>query len=386
MRPMLRRAGLPWLVVISLATGCGSDGPGSLAVPTLGLDTLATGLDHPLFVTAPPGDRDRLFVVARPGTIRIIRNGVLLPKPFLDITPKVSTGAEQGILGMAFAPDYATSRRFYLHYIDPGVHSVLARFQAVSASGDSTDPATEDTLLTIAQPGGDHNGGMLAFGQDGFLYASVGDGGCCGDPDGHGQDRTELLGSVLRLDVSGAGGYSVPASNPWASDPTIRHELWSYGLRNPWRFSFDRLTGDLYLADVGDNSREEVDVVSHTSHGGENFGWRITEGSQCFNGGTCSTVGLTMPVLDYGHSEGCAVIGGYVYRGQAIPALRGTYFYADFCSGWIRSFRWSRGQATDQVQYSLLSAGEQPNSFGEDDLGELYITTEGGSLYKIVAR
>ena len=388
MHPSLRSPGALWIVAcVALASGCGSDGPGGPpVVPPLGLDTVALGLDHPLFVTASPGDPTRLFVVERPGTIRIVKNGVLLAKPFLDITSKVSTGAEQGILGMAFAPDYATSRRFYLHYIDPGVHSVLARFQAVGVSGDSADPGTEDTLLTILQPGGDHNGGMLAFGRDGYLYASIGDGGCCGDPNGHGQDRTELLGSMLRLDVSGNSGYSIPASNPWATDATIRHELWNYGLRNPWRFSFDRLTGDLYLADVGDNTREEVDVVSHTSHGGENFGWRIMEGSQCFNGDPCSSAGLTLPVLDYDHSEGCAVMGGYVYRGQAIPALRGTYFYAEFCAGWIRSFRWNGGQVTDRQEYSLLSGGEQPNSFGEDAAGELYITTEGGNVYRIVGR
>jgi glucose/arabinose dehydrogenase len=215
---------------------------------------------------------------------------------------------------------------------------------------------------------------------------SLGDGGCCGDPDGHGQDRTELLGSILRLDVSGAGAYRIPASNPWASHPTYRHELWNYGLRNPWRFSFDRVTGDLYIGDVGDNTREEVDVISHLSQGGENLGWRVMEGSECFQGGPCDQTGLTLPVLDYGHNEGCAVMGGSVYRGQAIPALRGTYFYADLCSAWIRTFRWIGGVATDPHEYTLLDGNEFPNGFSEDAAGELYITSEAGSVFKVVAR
>lgn len=377
----------PWLVLAAL--GACSDDSGNTPVgpvPPLTAALVQGGLSHPLFVTSPPGDRHRLFVVERTGTIRIIKDGVLLPTPFLDITDKVDDGVEQGILGMAFAPDYATSHMFILHYVDPNINVVLSRFHAPSAGADVADTA-EYPLLTVPQPIGDHNGGMVAFGRDGYLYASIGDGGCCGDPDGHGQDRTELLGSILRIDVSGTGDYTVPASNPWATSVDIAHELWNYGLRNPWRFSFDRATGDLYLADVGDGSREEVDVISHTSTGGENLGWRIMEGLECFNGDPCSQAGLTLPVLDYGHDEGCAVMGGYVYRGQAIPALRGTYFYADFCTGWVRSFRWKNGAATERTEYTgFLPNGENPNSFGEDADGELYITTEGGNLYRIEAR
>jgi glucose/arabinose dehydrogenase len=304
--------------------GCGdSTGSGSGTVPVLGLDTLLTGLSHPLFVTTPPGDRTRLFIVERTGTIRILKNGALLPTPFLDITSEVSTGSEQGILGMAFAPDYATSRMFVVYYIAPNTDAILSRFHVPAGTPDVADP-TEDTLLTIGEPIGDHNGAMLAFGRDGDLYLSSGDGGCCGDPNGHGQDRTELLGSILRLGVGSSGPYTIPASNPWATHPTFRHELWNYGLRNPWRFSFDRATGDLYIADVGDGTREEVDVLSHLSTGGENLGWRIMEGTECYGGGACDMTGLTLPVLDYDHSEGCSIIGGYVYRGAAIPALRGT--------------------------------------------------------------
>jgi glucose/arabinose dehydrogenase len=375
----------PVLAFVIVVACNGYDAPVNPGVdPELRLDTVVIGLSHPLFVAAPPNDQARLFIVERTGTIRIFKNGALLPTPFLDITSEVSSGSEQGILGMAFAPNYATSGRFFLNYVDPQVQSVISRF-TVSANADVADPASEDTLLTIDQPGGDHNGGTVAFGPDGYLYTSIGDGGCCGDPNGHGQDRTELLGSVLRVDVSGATGYTIPATNPWHADATFRHELWSYGLRNPWRFSFDRTTGDLYLADVGDNTREEVNVVSHLSNGGENFGWRITEGSQCFNGNPCSTTGITMPVLDYGHDQGCAVMGGYVYRGNAIPSLRGTYFYADYCSGFVRSFRYVGGAVTDQKDYAFFS-GEQPNSFGEDAAGELYITTEGGNVYRIVEK
>jgi glucose/arabinose dehydrogenase len=374
------------LTAPAVIAGCG-DGPSSpLNVPDLALDTLLTGMSHPLFVSAPPGDRSRLFIVERTGTIRIFRSGALLATPFLDITPEVNTGSEQGLLGLAFPPDYASSRYFVVYYVDPALNTVLSRFHVPSGTPDVADAASEDTLLTIAQPVGDHNGGMLAYGRDGYLYLSTGDGGCCGDPDGHGQDRTELLGSLLRLNVPASGGYTIPATNPWATHPTFRHELWNYGLRNPWRFSFDRATGDLYIADVGDNTREEVDVVGPASTGGENYGWRIMEGNQCYGGGSCDRTGLTLPVLDYGHNQGCSIIGGYVYRGSAMPGLRGRYFYTDFCAAWIRSFRRSGGVVLDQREYDFLDSSEFPTSFGEDGDGELYVTTDAGNVYKIVAK
>jgi hypothetical protein len=367
-----------------LIAACGESGPA--VPPELALDTVATGLSNPLFVTTPPGDRARLFVVERTGTIRLFKNGILQAKPFLDITARVSTGAEQGILGMAFPPDYATSHYFVVFYVNPQVETSLSRFHVASAASDTALPG-EDTLLTIPQPVGNHNGGMLAYGQDGYLYVSSGDGGCCGDPDGHGQDRTELLGSILRLDVGPTGPYLIPPTNPWATDLVLRRELWNYGLRNPFRFSFDRQTGDMYIGDVGDGSREEIDVISHTSVGGENLGWRIMEGNECFGGGnSCNKTGLTLPVYDYPHSLGCSVIGGYVYRGAAMPALRGTYFFLDFCGAWIGTFRWVGGQATGVRIRALLDAAEAPNSFGEDADGELYITSEAGSVFKIVAK
>lgn len=365
---------------------CGDDtGSNPPAVPALGLDTVLTGMSHPLFVTAPPGDRTRLFIVERTGQIRILKNGILLPTPFLDLSAQVSNGSEQGLLGMAFAPDYASSGTFVVYYVVPGnTATVLSRFHVGAGTPDLADPA-EDTLLTITQPIGDHNGGMLAYGPDGYLYVSSGDGGCCGDPGAHGQDRTELLGSILRLGVGASGPYTIPADNPWAGDPAFRHELWNYGLRNPWRFSFDRGSGALYIADVGQDSREEVSVASGRGAGGENYGWPIMEGFDCY-GGPCDPAGLTLPVLDYGHSEGCSVIGGYVYRGSAIPELRGTYFYSDFCASWIRSFRMSGGVAGNRREYPLLGSGAFPTSFGEDADGELYLTTEAGNVYKLVAR
>lgn len=372
------------LALASLGAACGeSSGPGP--IPELALDTIATGMDHPLYVTSPPGDRTRLFVAERTGAIRIIKNGVLQPTPFLDITAEVSTGAEQGILGMAFPPDYATSKYFVVYYVNPSVQTVLSRFHVASGTSD-TALSGEDTLLTIQQPVGNHNGGMLAYGQDSHLYLSVGDGGCCGDPGGHGQDRTELLGSMLRLQVGPTGPYQIPPTNPWATDTVIRRELWNYGLRNPFRFSFDRLTGDMYIGDVGDNTREEIDFLPHTSVGGENLGWPIMEGKECFGGGTaCNKTGLTLPVWDYPHSDGCSVIGGFVYRGAAIPALRGTYFYLDFCAAWVEAFRLPAILGSMR-RYTWLASFEAPNSFGEDADGELYITSESGNVFKIVAK
>jgi glucose/arabinose dehydrogenase len=383
----LQRAGFTAAGVLGAIVACSGDGPsGPPVLPDLTLDTIAVGMSHPLFVTAPPGDTARLFIVERTGQIRIVRNGTLVSKPLLDISGQLFSGSEQGILGLAFPPDYATSRYFVVYYVRPDTFTVLSRFHVASANADTALPG-EDTLLSIRQPiYPDHNGGMLAYGPDGYLYLSVGDGGCCGDPDGHGQDRTELLGSLLRLDVGPSGAYAIPPDNPWAGDANFRHELWNYGLRNPWRFSFDRVTGDLYVGDVGNDVFEEVSVVSHASNGGENLGWRIMEGPQCFGGGTCSTAGLTLPVVSYNHNAGCSVIGGYVYRGAAMPALRGTYFYTDFCSAWVRTFRLAGGVATDLRQYDLLDPNALPTSFGEDADGELYITTETGDVYKIVAK
>jgi glucose/arabinose dehydrogenase len=263
-----------------------------------------------------------------------------------------------------------------------GGTSVLARY-VVSADPDVATATPDRILLTVDQPFDNHNGGDIIFGPDGYLYFGLGDGGSGGDPQGHGQDRTDLLGSLLRLDVSGSGDYTIPPTNPYATSATLKHELWNWGLRNPWRFSFDRETGDLYIGDVGQGAVEEVDVATSTSTGGENYGWNEVEGDQCYTGG-CDLAAYTAPVLTYRHTDGCAIIGGYVYRGSDLAGMAGTYFYSDACSGFVRSFRWSAGQVSDRNSWSALAVNDGVQSFGQDDRGELYLLTAGGRVLKIV--
>lgn len=356
----------------------------------LALQPITTALDFPLLLTAPASDSTRLFVVQKNGLIRVIRDGTLLSSPFLDLTGLVSSGGEQGLLGLAFDPGYATNGRFYVSYTDTQGDSQIARY-LVSTNPDSARPTADRILLSVAQPFDNHNGGHIAFGPDGKLYIGLGDGGSGGDPDGHGQDRTELLGSLLRIDVSGPGDYTVPADNPFVSQPPLRGELWDFGLRNPWRWSFDRQTRDLYIGDVGQGAREEINVAPAApglaGGRGLNYGWNIMEGLSCFSPSSdCDRAGLTLPVLDYDHSgQTCSVTGGYVYRGSTIPALRGRYFYADYCAGWVRSFRYANGQVTERIDWAALRPGDNIPSFGEDARGELYILTAGGGVYRIVA-
>jgi len=374
---------------LSLASGsasaCSGDGPvGPPAGTGARLQEVVTGLSVPLYLTAPAGDA-RLFIVEKTGGIRIVKDGALLPDPFLDLSAQVSSGSEQGLLGLAFDPEYATNGRFVVHYTDLAGNTALSRFQ-VSADPDRADPASEQLILTAAQPASNHNGGQVAFGPDGFLYLGLGDGGSSGDPEGRGQDPSDLLGSILRVDLRAGDPYTVPADNPFAGNPNARPEVWSYGLRNPWRFSFDRATGDLYIADVGETQVEEIDVSTPADGAGRgvNYGWSIMEGSQCFRGSGCDRTGLTLPVLEYSHQEGCSVTGGYVYRGSSIPELQGHYFYADFCQGWVRSFRYTGGAVTDEASWPTLSPGGPIVSFGEDSAGELYILQAGGGVFRIV--
>lgn len=355
-----------------------------------GLHVVSGSLSEPVFLTHVPGDATRLFVVEKTGRIRIIKNGALLSTAFLDLSGSISKGGEQGLLGLAFAPDYATSGRFVVSYTSPqgnpgGGTSVIARYTVSAANPDRANAASGQTLLTVDQPYENHNGGMIAFGPDGFLYISFGDGGGGGDPLDTGQDRTDHLGSLLRIDVSGASGYTVPPSNPYAGSAQFAPELWNWGLRNPWRFSFDRSTGDLYIGDVGQGEREEIDVAPAASTGGENYGWNQMEGMICYVPG-CSPIGTVLPVLDYTHSIGCAVTGGYVYRGSAVPALVGQYIYGDYCGGWVRSFQYSGGQAINPQDQPALSPGSAITGFGEDATGELYVLTQGGTVYRIVPR
>lgn len=367
-------------------SACSGDG-GPTPPPVeldLALEPVAAGFAFPLYLTAPAGDT-RLFVVEKGGLVRIVKDGAILGAPFLDVSALVSNGGEQGLLGLAFDPQYASNGRFFVSYTNRAGDNVLASYQ-VSSDADRADAASAAIRLTVEQPYDNHNGGHIAFGPDGYLYMGIGDGGSGGDPDGHGQSRNDLLGSLLRLDVSGATGYSVPADNPFVGTAGARGELWDWGLRNPWRFSFDRSTGDLYIGDVGQSEREEVDVSTAATGGGKglNYGWSIMEGTRCYNAGSCDMTGLTLPVLDYTHSDGCSVTGGFVYRGAAIPALAGTYFYSDYCGGWVRSFRYSGGMATETGTWDALAPGGNVPSFGEDGAGELYVLSSSGGVYRIV--
>jgi len=355
------------------------DGPVPVALQEV------AGVVFPLYLTSPLGD-SRLFIVEKGGVIRIVKDGSLLPSPFLDLSSKVSGGPEQGLLGLAFDPGYATNGRFIVHYTDVSGNTTLSAYRVSATDPDQADPATETILLTVEQPFPNHNGGQILFGPDGMLYLGLGDGGSGGDPGGRGQSLADLLGDILRLDVSSGTSYTVPPDNPFVGQTGPRPEVWSYGLRNPWRFSFDAATGDLYIGDVGQNVWEEVDVVAAAAGAGRgaNFGWNVTEGRHCYASPGCDTSQFTMPVLEYSHAQGCSISGGYVYRGAAIPALQGHYFYADFCSGWVRSFRMQDGQAVEPYQWPTLAPGGSVTSFGQDAAGELYIMIAEGRVFRIV--
>jgi glucose/arabinose dehydrogenase len=353
----------------------------------VGLQEIASGLSFPLYLASPPGD-ERLFVVEKTGAIRVVKDGTLLPTPFLDLSAQVSGRAEQGLLGLAFPPDFASSGRFFVDYTDLEGDTHVSAFR-VSSDPDRADPASESVVLAIDQPGPSHNGGQLLFGPDGMLYIGMGDGGSHGGDDhGRGQSLDDLLGSILRIDVSSGTSYTVPPDNPFVGTAGARGEIWNYGLRNPWRFSFDRGTGDIYIADVGETQWEEVNYSAAADGAGRkvDYGWNVMEGRHCLGTPDCDQSGLTLPVLEYSHDMGCAIIGGYVYRGSAIPALQGHYFYSDFCQGWVRSFRIEDDQAVEEADWPSLAPGGQVSSFGEDAEGELYVLTGDGRVLKIVAR
>ena len=351
----------------------GRPGPPALAV----VDTFVS----PIFLTAPPGDTTRLFIVEQAGRIVIVRNDTTLARPFFDIRGEIDAGGEEGLLSLAFHPQYASNGRFYVYFTDASSNIRVVRYN-VSSDPDSAVESTADTVLKVAHPGQtNHNGGQLQFGPDSMLWIATGDGGGSGDPNGNGQNKHALLGKLLRLDVSGASGYAIPGDNPFASDTSARPEIWAYGLRNPWRFSFDRQTGDLYIGDVGQNVWEEVDVAPAPQRGkGANYGWDIMEGAHCFPSGPCTNPGV-LPFVEYQHAGGaCSVSGGYVYRGSALPAIVGHYFYADYCTGDVTSVVYPN---TAKVDWPQLSGGNV-SSFGQDAKGELYVVRLGGPVYRIV--
>ena len=356
--------------------------------PPLTTQRVAGGLDQPLDLQAAPGDRTRLFVVEQPGRIRVLRQGTLLGAPFLDITGRVLSGGERGLLGLAFHPRYASNGRFFVNYTDRSGDTHVAEFR-VSANADLADPSSERLVLFVAQPFSNHNGGGLVFGADGMLYIGLGDGGSGGDPQRNGQSVSTLLGKMLRIDVDGGSPYAVPADNPLRGTTGARGEIWALGLRNPWRYSFDRLTGDLYIGDVGQGRREEIDVGLASRRGGENYGWNVTEGSLCFSPASgCNTAGLTLPVVEYDTSSGdnCAVTGGFVYRGCRMPGYQGTYFYGDYCAGFVRSFRLQGGTATEARDWTPMLGRDvdRISSFGVDLDGELYIVDHAGEVFRVV--
>jgi glucose/arabinose dehydrogenase len=352
-----------------------------LATVQLAIAPVAEGFERPTHVTHAGDDSGRLFVVEQAGVIWVLRDGQRLQAPLLDIRSIVgSEGNEQGLLSVAFHPDFAANGRFFVNYTDRGGSTVVAEY---AATGDSADPQSARVLLTIPQPAANHNGGLLKFGPDGMLYIGMGDGGRAGDPWGNGQNPQELLGKLLRIDVDGGEPYAVPADNPFVQQQNGRVEIWAWGLRNPWRFSFDRLTGDLYIADVGQNAFEEVHFQAAGAGGGANYGWNTFEGNSCFSGSNCNAEGFVAPVAVYAHSEGgCSITGGYVYRGTAFPNLNGLYIYSDYCTGNVWALR---GDATGWQNRLVTRFSINPSSFGEDEAGELYVVDgEGGVVYRVV--
>ena len=389
------------LLGVAVLAECGS----ALATTTLTTTRVGSGFVRPVFVTAPSGDLDRLFVVEQRGAdargrIKIVKNGLVLPAAFLT-TDVLATGSEQGLLGLAFAPDYAASRRFYIQYTDAGGTTRLARYLASAADPDLADPSTATVIYSAAQPYTNHNGGWIGFGPDGFLYVALGDGGSGGDPGDRAQNIEVPLGKILRFDVSGAGAVAAPG-NPFAGATPGLDEIWSFGLRNPWRCSIDRQTGDLIIADVGQAAWEEIDFAPASAGRGPgwNYGWKCFEGNVAYGAslttpcGSCTAPGcsFTFPAHVYGHTSGrCSVTGGYVYRGCQIPDLQGSYFFADYCGNQIYSGQFVAGTLTQVTDRTVeldppgTLAIASIASFGEDASGELYICDlGGGEVFKIV--
>ena len=406
---MPQRAGrlVAWPVVLSLAgavaVGSAESGAGATvqdaafdpAAFAVALEPVVDGFELPVHVADAGDASGRLFVVEQPGRIRIVRDGRIESEPFLDITGRVeSSGNEQGLLSVAFHPDYEENGSFFVGYTARGGegagNNTIARFRVSADDPDRADPESGAILVSVPDPYGNHNGGLVMFGPDGRLYAGFGDGGLAGDPEENAENPHALLGKLLRLDVDRPAAdkpYGIPVDNPFASGDGGAPEVWAYGLRNPWRFSFDRESGDLWIADVGQNAVEEVNRQPAASGGGENYGWDLMEGTRCFEDEGCQTAveeqELVLPVAEYGHDLGNSVTGGYVYRGEAVPDLRGTYLYADFGTGLL----WGLGQddAGEWTPSEPVETGLNISSFGEDGAGELYATDLNGGLYRVTA-
>jgi glucose/arabinose dehydrogenase len=385
-RPRLAALGAAVLLLATTASG-------TLGAPTdahIRLALSISGLSKPVFATSAPDGSGRLFIVEQTGRIKIHQYGQVLATPFLSIPTQVSTGGEQGLLGLAFHPGFKTNHKLYINFTDLNGDTVIREYRTSTSNPNVVLTSTARTILKVAQPYDNHNGGMLAFGPDGYLYIGLGDGGSGGDPGNRAQNKDSLLGKILRIDVNGTTTttkYRNPSTNPFVGRAG-RNEIWQYGLRNPWRFSFDRATGNLWIGDVGQGSWEEIDRAVRTSSGagrGVNWGWRLFEGFHCYNPATgCNPVGITKPVVEYDHNGGrCSVTGGYVYRGNKVPALVGGYVFADYCSGeiWVINAT----ATSPAARKLLLDTDLMISSFGEDAAGNLYVLDlAGGRMYAVL--
>lgn len=349
----------------------------------LSLVPLIKGVESPTQITHAGDGTGRLFILEQKGRILVFGGKDFIERDvFMDLSGKVACCGERGLLGVAFPPSFKASGEFYVHYSDARGNTTISRFK-VSRGSSRGEMRSEEVLLSVKQPFSNHNGGQIAFGPDGYLYVALGDGGSGGDPLNNAQNSGSLLGKILRLDVGKANvKYAIPLDNPFNNGGQGgREEIWAMGLRNPWRFSFDRVTGDLYIADVGQNRYEEVNFEPATSKGGRNYGWKIMEGSHCFGAKKCEHTNFTLPVLEYAHDLGCSVTGGLVYRGSKLPALRGTYIYGDFCSGRIWGASKGNGFSAPVV---LLDTDISISTFGDDEMGELYVADyRSGTIYRL---
>jgi glucose/arabinose dehydrogenase len=386
--PLLAAVVAALITAGATATGAQTESPFDPATFAVRLDLVAGGLDQPVYVADAGDGSGRLFVVERGGTIRIVKNGAVRPDPFLDITDLVeSAGSEQGLLSVAFPPDFADTGQFYVYYTARGGVGVgdntIARYRVSESNPNIADPASGEVLLAVPDERRNHNGGLLQFGPDSYLYVGLGDGGGAGDPEGNGQNPKTLLGSLLRIDVSQHSDqpYTIPPDNPFADGEAGAPEIWVWGLRNPWRYSFDRLTGDLFIGDVGQGAIEEIDWLPKGRQAGVNLGWNVMEGTACYGAETCDQTGRALPVAEYSHDQGCSVVGGYDYRGTASPALHGVYLFADYCSGLLWGLGRDRSGAWTMSQ--PIETGLNVSSFGEDAAGELYVVSLDGGLYHL---
>ena len=373
------------LSIVTLTPSCSGESSvvESQTAPRLATELVAR-FEQPVAITHAGDGSGRIFVTEQSGTIRILSGNSVLQRPFLDIRNLVLAGGERGLLSVAFHRDYARNGFFFVNYTDrPGGHTVVARYSVSSTDPNIADPGSARQIIRILQPFANHNGGQLKFGPDGFLYIGMGDGGAGGDPGNRAQNLQELLGKMLRLDIDRELPYAIPAGNPFVNRSDARPEIWASGLRNPWRFSFDRQTGDLFIGDVGQNAFEEISFQPASSRGGENYGWRRMEGLHCFNPSTnCNPGNLVLPIVEYPQTDGsCSVTGGYRYRGR-FSSLRGLYIYGDFCSGKI----WGASEGSDGrwTPALLLQTSLSISSFGEDEFGELLVADLSGNVYRLI--